>query len=138
MTPTGLDVTRETSEGVWVYHPVQHKTTWRNRKRLIVLGPKSVTILKPRLPVDLEAPLFPSPKGIYSTTSYRTAVQRAAKRAGVDHWHPHQIRHSKATLVESEYGREAAANAIGDSIETTAIYAEVALRKMIDIAKRMG
>jgi len=139
MTPTGLDVSHETVDGVWLYRPPRHKNTWRNKARLVVLGPQAIAILKPRMPISLEAPFFPTPDGsTYSTTTYRQAIQRAATRAGIEAWHPHQIRHSKATLVEQQFGREAAANALGDTIETTEVYADRNLRQMIEVAKLTG
>ena len=139
MTPTGLDVSHEAADGVWLYRPPQHKNTWRSKARLVVLGPRAIAILKPRMPISLEAPFFPTPDGsTYSTTTYRQAIQRAATRAGIDPWHPHQIRHSKATLVEQQFGREAAANALGDTIETTEVYADRNLRQMIEVARETG
>ena len=139
LTPTGLDVSRESADGIWLYRPPQHKNTWRNKARLIALGPRAIAILKPRLPTSLTAPFFPTPDGgAYSTTTYRQAIRRACDRAGIESWHPHQIRHSKATLVEQQFGREAAANVLGDTIETTDIYADRNLAQLIDIARKTG
>jgi integrase len=139
MTPTGLDVAREVTDGVWLYRPHQHKTRWRGKARIIAIGPHAIAVLKPRMPISLESPFCPTPSGrCYSTTTYRQAVQRACKRAGIEQWHPNQLRHAKGTLVEAEFGREAAANALGDTIETTEIYAERNLRQMIDIARKTG
>ncbi len=139
MTATGLQLDREASDGVWIYSPMRHKTRWRRKDRVVVLGPVSIGILKPRLTTKLDVPLFPTPKGgCYSTTTYRQAIQRACDRAGIESWHPHQIRHSKATLVESQFGREAAANVLGDTIEVTDVYADRNILQMIEIAKATG
>ena len=62
MTPEGLDVSREAANGVWIYQPARHKNTWRGRRRVVVLGPRAIGILKPRLPISLTAPLFPTPR----------------------------------------------------------------------------
>jgi integrase len=43
----------------------------------------------------------------YEVTSYARAVARAAKLAGVEHWHPHQLRHGFATEVGTRFGAEA-------------------------------
>ena len=59
-------------------------------------------------------------------------------RAGIERWHPHQLRHSKATLVESQFGREAAANVLGDTIEVADIYADRNIAQMIEIARKTG
>ncbi len=139
MTPIGLDVSRETSQGVWLYRPPRHKTTWRGKPRLIAIGPSAIAILKPSLPTALEVPIFPAGNGCtYSTTTYRQAIRRGCRRAGIPPWHPHQLRHAKATLVEAQYGREAAANILGDTIETTDIYADRNLKQIIDIARKTG
>lgn len=139
MTPSGLDVSREASDGVWLYSPTKHKNRWRKKTRLIAVGPQGIAILKPRMPTALEAPFFPTPSGsTYSTTTYRQAIHRACDRAGIERWNPHQLRHSKATLVEQQFGREAAANALGDTIETTDIYADKNLCQMIEIARKTG
>lgn len=139
MTPTGLDVSREATDGVWIYRPPKHKTQWRGKTRIIAIGPLAIRILKPRMPTGLERPFFSGGAGrCYSTRTYCQAIRRACRRAGIEPWHPHQLRHAKATLVESQFGREAAANALGDTIETTDIYADRNLRQMIEVAQNTG
>ena len=139
MTATGMHLDRENSDGVWVYCPMQHKTRRRGKDRVVVLGPVSIGILKPRLTTKLDVPLFPTPRGgCYSTTTYRQAIHRACGRAGITPWNPHQLRHAKATLVERLYGREAAANVLGDTIETTAVYADRNVAQLIEIARMTG
>ena len=54
-----------------------------------------------------------SPGGHYTSDSYRKAVTRACKSAGVPEWHPHQLRHSAATRIEKEFGLAAAACWLG-------------------------
>jgi integrase len=50
--------------------------------------------------------------------AYRRFIALACRAAGVKHWHPHRIRHSRATEVERIYESDAAAAAaIGDSPE---------------------
>jgi integrase len=41
----------------------------------------------------------------YDVDSYHGAIDYGIKKAGVKHWHPHQLRHSCATRVRREYGR---------------------------------
>jgi integrase len=65
------------------------------------------------------------PGARYTTGSYRQAIERACRRAGVPAWHPNQIRHLVATEVEAEHGREGARCVLGHANPTTtAIYAE--------------
>ncbi len=61
----------------------------------------------------------------YTTESYTHAVGYAAKSAGVEHWHPNQLRHLYATTVRKSHGLEAAQVTLGHSrADVTQIYAE--------------
>lgn len=51
----------------------------------------------------------------YTPNAYALAVRRAAKRAGVPHWHPNQLRHSFGTLAREQHGLEAAQHLLGHS-----------------------
>jgi integrase len=62
---------------------------------------------------------------IYTTHSYRRAVNRACKAAGVPQWSPNQLRHSRATEVRKVYGLEAAQVTLGHATaDVTQVYAE--------------
>lgn len=53
------------------------------------------------------------------------AVRRACQRAGITHWHPHQIRHTRATELRREVGIEATRVILGHrSPGMTELYAE--------------
>ena len=57
----------------------------------------------------------------------------------VEHWHPNQLRHAKATELRKEHGLEAAQVVLGHArADVTQVYAErnVALAK--EIAKQSG
>jgi integrase len=88
-----------------------------------------------------ETPLYPShakrnaakrvkfgkryPGRRYKIQAYYTAVRRAAKRAGVEFWHPNQLRHLFATTVRKTYGLEGAQVALGHArADVTQVYAE--------------
>ena len=59
----------------------------------------------------------------YSVQSYRQAIQRACRRAGLPEWMPHQLRHARGHLVREEMGLEAAQAVLGHaSIQATQIY----------------
>jgi hypothetical protein len=49
-----------------------------------------------------------TPGAAFTTTGYAHAVAKAAKGAGVPHWHPNQLRHLFATEVRKAHGLEAA------------------------------
>jgi integrase len=65
------------------------------------------------------------PGECYAVTSYTHAIYRACKRAGVDPWHPNQLRHNFATAVRKQHGLEAAQVLLGHSrADVTQVYAE--------------
>jgi integrase len=60
----------------------------------------------------------------YSRRSYRVAIARACRKAGVPAWSPLQLRHSAATFVRANYGVEAAQVMLGHQrADVTQIYA---------------
>ena len=61
----------------------------------------------------------------YTTSTYDDAVARACLRAGVPHWHPNQLRHSRATEIRKKFGLEGSQVVLGHaSAHVTQIYAE--------------
>jgi integrase len=54
-----------------------------------------------------------APRERYTTTSYGRAVTRACKKAGVSHWHPHQLRHCAGTEFRREFDIETARVVLG-------------------------
>lgn len=65
------------------------------------------------------------PADRYTPASIRRAIDRACKRAGIEHWHPHQLRHAAATELRREIGIEAARVVLGHrSASVAEIYAE--------------
>jgi integrase len=65
------------------------------------------------------------PGDSYTVGSYRKAIRRACLMAGVQTWHPHQLRHTAATTIRGRFGLEAAQAVLGHSeLGTTQVYAE--------------
>lgn len=61
----------------------------------------------------------------YNTAAYGNAIARACKRAGVQHWHPNQLRHSAGTHMRQIGGLEATSLALGHKgLAVTEVYAE--------------
>jgi integrase len=61
----------------------------------------------------------------YTSTSYARAIATACEDHGIQHWHPHQLRHTHATEVRRLFGLEAAQVALGHSrANVTQVYAE--------------
>lgn len=55
----------------------------------------------------------------YDKDSYARAIQRACDAAGIDRWHPYQLRHTFATEAEQRCGPEAASILLGHGSEAT-------------------
>lgn len=61
----------------------------------------------------------------YDSRSYYGAVQYACKRAGIDPWHPYQLRHNAATALRKQFGVDVAATLLGHArLNTIELYPE--------------
>jgi len=107
----------------------------------------------------------PKPGGRYTKDSYRTAVARACDRAFLHltlakipakkltpeqrgelaawrkahRWHPHQLRHTQASVIRREFDSEAAQVILGHSKpDTTMIYAERDLERAKAVMRQVG
>lgn len=106
-----------------VYRPERHKNLWRGHKREIYLGPIARSIIA-RLSEGLgpDDPIFHG----YTSTSLWRHIDRACKKVGVPHWHPHQLRHRAGTEVREKMGLDAAQAFLGHaSAKTSEIYAKL-------------
>jgi integrase len=80
-----------------------------------------------------------SPGQSYTRHSYRVAVQRACRRAGIPVWSPRQLRHTRATLIRQAYGLEAAKAVLGHTdTKITEIYAERDLGLAARVMREIG
>jgi integrase len=81
----------------------------------------------------------PGPGQRYTRHSYRVAVQRACRRAGIAVWSPRQLRHTRATTIRQAYRLEAAKAVLGhaDTI-ITEIYAERDIELAMRIMREIG
>ncbi|MCH7684605.1 MAG: tyrosine-type recombinase/integrase [Gemmatimonadetes bacterium] len=65
------------------------------------------------------------PGDYYTRDSYRRAIARACKLAGIKKWSPNQLRHSAATRIRKAYDLDSARVLLGQrSPRITEIYAE--------------
>ena len=79
-----------------------------------------------------------APRTYYDRHSYGRAIARACKKAGVPHWHPHQLKHLCGTEIRKEFGLEAARTFLGHAhISTSELYAEKDYEIVERIAKKM-
>jgi integrase len=91
----------------------------------------------------------------YTVGSYEHAITQACKKADVKahqdqpkipseevvipHWHPNQLRHTKATEIRREAGLDAARVVLGHrSAQVTETYAEVDVNKAAEVMARLG
>ena len=157
------------SAPVWTATISEHKTAWRGKIRTLFFGPKAQAIVREFMadrpvnaflfsPKDAEreraatAPTHrrknqkPNPRktdrtlgDCYDVSTYRKAIARACRKAGVPMWSPHKLRHNAATRVRSEFGLEAAQAIMGHaSADVTQIYAEVNMARAVNVASQLG
>jgi integrase len=75
----------------------------------------------------------------YNVRSYYHAVRKACQRAGVELWHPHQVRHAAATRFRKAHGIEIARIILGHKTAfTTEIYAEADRVQASEIVAKNG
>ncbi len=65
----------ETTESIWVYTPMEHKTQHHGRERIIHLGPQAQEILRPHQKQDINMFLF-SPRDVASDRSVERRMAR--------------------------------------------------------------
>jgi integrase len=59
--------------------------------------------------------------------------------AAIPHWHPHQLRHTKATEIRREAGLDAARAVLGHrSPKITEVYAEIDVNKATEVMAKLG
>lgn len=75
----------------------------------------------------------------YTVGSYRHAIQAACAKAGIDPWHPHQLRHAAATAIRARFGLEASQLILGHArADVTQVYAERDQSKALAVAAEIG
>jgi integrase len=79
------------------------------------------------------------PGDCYTTDSYRTAIAKGCDKAGVPHWHPHQLRHNAGTRLRKEFGVDIARIILGHTSPiVTEIYAELDREKALAVVGKIG
>jgi integrase len=75
----------------------------------------------------------------YTPGSYSAAIRQACKKAGLPHWHPHQLRHSFATEARRQFGVEATRTSLGHAqTGITELYAERDVTLAAKVAAAIG
>ena len=139
------------SSDAYLFSPVEAEE-WRNSHRVVARDPNRRTKVYPcelkarekRKAAAKRRPSKRPKRDHYDTASYRRAIKYGivkAKANGVQilSWHPHQLRHSRATEVRRQYGVEGAQVALGHArADVTEIYAERNFGLATRIAKECG
>ena len=113
------------------FSPVESVSWWQSKKRL-----ERISKVQPSQISRAKENPRKEPGERFDAHSYRQSIQRAALRAGVEPWHPYQIRHLAGTFVRDALGPEAAQALLGHShISMTEHYAKVSEKKAIEAAK---
>jgi integrase len=63
----------------------------------------------------------------------------ACQAAAVPHWHPHQLRHTRATELRREFGLDVARVVLGHrSPQITEVYAELDVGRAVEVMEKLG
>ncbi len=76
----------------------------------------------------------------YRVGSYAVAIARGCEKAGVPHFHPHQIRHTTATKIRREVGLDGARAVLGHRSPKmfTEVYAEIDGNMAAEVMAKLG
>ncbi len=77
-------------------------------------------------------------KDIHDEPAKGESLESWMKDRGQQYWHPHQLRHTRATQTRAAYGIEGAQALLGNSFEATEIYAEKSFELSAKIALETG
>lgn len=137
----------------WIYRPRSWKTEHQDRRkrsgrqRIVILGPQAQAVLEPWLkPWAPDDYLFDSHESLvlrqhkrhgtkpppqtfgnhpYNPASICKIVQTCCKSHGIEHWHPHQLRHLAASRFAARYGLDLTRLLLGhSSLEITLRYVD--------------
>lgn len=161
----------------WLYRPASHKTDYRGKPKVIVIGPRAQLLLIPYLAgLGHDAFVFSPRTAMREHVQARAAASKTKRygqrkdsrlklsryraryfadsyRQAIDHgfdrldrarcekclrWHPHQLRHTRATLTRENYGLEGSQTQLGNTPQATEIYAEKNLPLAMKIALETG
>jgi integrase len=75
----------------------------------------------------------------YTADTYRRAIAWGCKAANIPVWHPHQLRHSCATMLRKQFGLDSAAVYLGHArANVTQMYAALDGAQAAEIARKVG
>lgn len=126
MKPQDVDMSGEH----WIYTVKEHKTAAHIDEKLILIPKPAAELLVEHMPKLFTDRWFP-----WTVGWQQKAVLKAAQKAGVPHWYPHQLRHGFATEVANRINKQAAQWILGHTDErTTETYAKPTADGLIQLA----
>jgi integrase len=135
--PRGQEILRpwlREDQDAYLFCPSEAMREHRNALRAIRKSP-----VQPSQRIRRRSAPRRGPGAKYTPGSYAYAIRRACVRAGIPLWHPHQLRHTRATEVRKSFRLEGAQVALGHSnAKITEVYAERDEELARQIAARMG
>ena len=79
------------------------------------------------------------PGAQFKVAAYNRAIGRGCRKAGVEQWHAHQLRHTAALLIEREHGAEAARAVLGHkTLNMTLHYSGIDTKRAAEVAAKTG
>jgi integrase len=134
------DFDQAAAPGLWTFTPSSSKNAasyW--------VGPRAQAILTPLLrPESPEAWIFPTRsrgRGCWHTSSYRRAVLRACRLAGVPRWSPLQVRHTAGQEARERHSRGIEATQARlqhKEVTVSQVYASNLDKLAQDVARQLG
>jgi integrase len=118
----------------YLFQPAEAVASWRAEQRK-----RRKSAVQPSQVCRKKAKPKRKPGSRYTVRAYGTAVARGCEKAGVPHWSPLQLRHTKATEIRREAGLDIARAVLGHrSPQVTEVYAEIDMNKAAEVMEKLG
>ena len=123
-----------------LFSPAQSESARHAAMRAARKTPVQPTqVLRAKLAAKTATKRDRTPGILYTRKSYRKAVARACERANVEHWHPHQLRHTFADFATRTDSLDLASTLLDhSSLRTTLAYTDTDTRRANDFARQHG
>ena len=127
-----------TDEAAYLFQPAEAVEAWKASKRSARKSPLTPSQVA-RAEASRNRKAARAPGARYDSRSLAHAIGRACKRAEVESWHPHQLRHAAATEIRARFGLEAAQTVLGHAkADVTQVYAERDLARAHEVIREIG
>ncbi len=119
---------------VWLAKLVNHKNIHHGQARTLAIGPKAQLILTKYLLADTSKPVFEIRRDAYCR-----AITRACERLEVPRWVSHQLRHTAADNVRSQFGLEHTQAVLDHAkADMSEHYAKIGMSHAAEVALKFG